>query len=257
MKKSLVAAGIVLSTFVAGTAMAADLARPVYKAAPPVEMFDWSGIYIGGHVGGGWGRTDVSDFTNFGLGLLIPTQHIDSSGFLGGVQGGWNYQIGRFVIGTEIDFSWADVKGDQTSALFGGLVPASFIFRSSKANWIGTATTRLGYAWDRVLFYTKIGAAWAHFDYVDTATILGVPVYTSPASETRSGWTVGTGIEWAFLAGWSAKIEYDYIDFGRRTVDFNPVLGIVPVNLDIDQRISEVKFGLNYRFGAGPLMAKY
>jgi outer membrane immunogenic protein len=259
MKKILLA-GLVLSSF-AGSAMAADLARPVYKAPPPVEVFDWSGIYIGGHIGGGWSWTDVTDHTFFGNNLFIPTQHINnSSGFLGGVQGGWNYQIGRFVLGSEIDFSWTDIKGDQTSPILAGIL-GSNVFRSSKANWTGTATTRLGYAWDHVLFYTKIGAAWANFDYVDTVTIVGIPVYTSPASETRSGWTVGTGIEWAFLGGWSAKIEYDYIDFGRRTVDFNPVAGIVPVNLDIDQRISEVKFGLNYRFGAGafggPLMAKY
>jgi outer membrane immunogenic protein len=240
-----------------GSASAADLARPVYKAAPPpIEVFDWSGIYIGGHVGYGWGRTDVTDHTLLGNILLIPTQHFDTNGGLGGVQGGWNYQFGRFVLGTEVDFSWANVKGDQTSPFLLGI---GTINRSSKATWIGTATTRLGYAWDRVLFYTKIGAAWAHFDYTDTASIIIVgPVYTSPASENRSGWTVGTGIEWAFLGGWSAKIEYDYIDFGRRTIDFNPVAGVIPVNLDIDQRVSEIKFGLNYRFGGmGPLAARY
>src|SRR5205823_5315257 len=110
--------------------------------------------------------------------LLIPTQRFDTNGVLGGVQGGWNYQFGRFVLGTEVDFSWADVKGDQTSSILGGI---GTVNRSSKATWIGTATTRLGYAWDRV-----------------------------------------------------------------------------PVNLDIDQRISEIKFGLNYRFGGmGPLVAKY
>jgi outer membrane immunogenic protein len=250
-------AGIAAVGLVAGSANAADLARPAYKAPPPVELFDWSGIYIGGHVGGGWSTTDITDHTVFGLGLLVPTQHLNNnSGWLGGLQGGWNYQFGRFVLGTEVDFSWANLKGTQTSPILAG---AGTITRSSKTTWISTATTRLGYAWDRVLFYSKIGAAWAHFEYTDSVNILGVPVYTSPASESRSGWTVGTGIEWAFLGGWSAKIEYDYIDLGRRTVDFNPFLGVVPVNLDIDQRISEIKFGVNYRFGAGagPVMAKY
>jgi outer membrane immunogenic protein len=122
---------------------------------------------------------------------------------------------------------------------------------------MGTATTRLGYAWDRVLVYSKLGAAWAHYDYNDNLTLGGVSVYNSSASETRSGWTVGTGIEWAFLDNWSAKVEYDYIDFGRRTVDFASV-GPIPVNLDVDQRISQVKVGLNYRFGGmGPIVAKY
>jgi outer membrane immunogenic protein len=250
MKKTLLA-GLALSAFFAGSAMAADLARPVYKAAPPAPLaFDWSGLYVGGHIGYGWGNTDITDHTLFGNILGIPTQKFDTNGFLGGLQGGWNYQFGRFVLGSEVDFSWSDIKGDQTSGLFVG----DSITRSSKAKWIGTATTRLGYAWDRVLVYSKLGAAWAHFDYSDN---LASGIYSSTASETRSGWTVGTGIEWAFLDNWSAKVEYDYIDFGRRTVDFAPV-GPIPVNLDIDQRISQVKVGLNYRFGGmGPLVAKY
>jgi hypothetical protein len=146
-------------------------------------VFDWSGIYVGAHVGYGRGRTDVTDHTLFGNILLIPTQHFDTNGGLGGVQGGWNYQFGRFVLGTELDFSWANVKGDQTSTFLAGI---GTINRSSKATWIGTGTTRLGYAWDRVLFYTKIGAAWAHFDYNDTASILGVQVSTRPRQRTAA-----------------------------------------------------------------------
>jgi outer membrane immunogenic protein len=256
MKKILMAT-VAFSALVAAPAMAADLARPIYKAAPPVEVgYDWSGLYFGGHVGYGWGNTDITDHSFFGNNFFIPTQKFDTTnGFLGGVQGGWNYQFGHFVLGTEVDFSWADVKGDQTSALLGGFASVS---RTSKATWMGTATTRLGYAWDRVLVYSKIGAAWAHFDYNDNLSILGTSVYNSGASETRSGWTVGTGIEWAFLGNWSVKAEYDYIDFGRRTVDFAPVGGFIPVNLDVDQRISQVKVGLNYRFGGmGPVVAKY
>src|SRR3977135_129891 len=252
MKKGFVA-GCVLSAFIGGSAMAADLAaRPVYKAGPPAPLaFDRSRLYVGGPIAYGWGQTDVADHSLFGI-LFIPTQKFDTNGFLGGVQGGWNYQFGHFVLGSEVDFSWANVKGDETTD-FGG----ASITRSSKAKWMGTATTRLGYAWDRVLVYSKLGAAWAHFDYNDNLSILGTSVYNSGASETRSGWTVGTGIEWAFLDNWSAKVEYDYIDFGRRTVDFAPV-GPIPVNLDIDQRISQVKVGLNYRFGGmGPIVAKY
>jgi outer membrane immunogenic protein len=259
MKKFLLT-GVALSAFVAGPAVAADLpARATYKAPPQAELaFNWSGLYIGGHIGGGWGRTEITDHSLFGTILLIPTQRFDTSGFLGGVQAGWNYQVGRFVLGSEVDFSWSDVKGDQTSAFLGGI---GSINRSSKADWMGTATVRLGYTpWDRVMIYSKVGAAWAHFDYTDTATILGTQVYSSTASETRSGWTVGSGFEWAFLPGWSVKAEYAYIDLGRRTVDFAPI-GPVPVALDVDQRISQVKVGLNYRLGClidcGGVVAKY
>src|SRR5260370_37067977 len=104
MKKILLA-GLVLSGFVGGSATAADLARPVYKAAPPpVEVFDWSGIYIGAHVGGGWGRTDITDHTFFGNLLFIPTQHIATTGALVGVRGGWNSEFGRLGLGRDGHF---------------------------------------------------------------------------------------------------------------------------------------------------------
>jgi outer membrane immunogenic protein len=247
MKKFLVP-GIVLSAFVVSSAMAADL--PIRKAPPPppvVAGFDWSGFYIGGHVGYGWGETDITDRTLLGSALLIPTQKFDSDGFLGGGQAGWNYQFGRFVLGTEVDFSFSDVQGNLTTTI---IDTNASVDRSSKATWIATATTRLGYAWDRVMVYSKLGAAWAQFDYDNNiSSIAGVPVYSSTASETRSGWTVGTGIEWAFAGAWSAKAEYNYMDFGRRTVDFASFQG-TPVNLDVDQRISVIKAGVNYRFGA-------
>ena len=246
--KKFVVPSIVLSVsaLVVSSAIAADL--PIRKAPPPAvaAAYDWSGLYVGGHIGYGWGETDIADHTALGFQAFIPTQKLDSNGFLGGVQGGWNYQFGRFVLGAEVDFSWADVKGDLTSS-----TPNAFVSRSSQAMWIGTATTRLGYAWDRFLVYSKIGAAWAHFEYGnDISNGAGVSIYNSSASETRSGWTVGTGIEWAFAGAWTAKAEYNYIDLGRRTVDFAP-FGVTPVNLDIDQRISVIKAGLNYRFGYG------
>ena len=248
--KLLLVPSIMLSAFAVSSAMAADL--PIRKAppAPPAPVvYNWSGLYVGGHIGYGWGETDITDRTLLGDALLIPTQKLDSDGFLGGVQAGWNYQFGRFVLGAEVDFSWADVQGSLTSMI---IDTDASVNRSSKATWIGTATTRLGYTWDRVMVYSKIGAAWAQFDYDNNISSLGgAPIYSSTASETRSGWTVGTGIEWAFSGAWSAKAEYNYIDFGRRTVDFASFQG-TPVNLDVDQRISVVKAGVNYRFGGMP-----
>ena len=76
------------------------------------------------------------------------------------------------------------------------------------------------------------------------------------ASDTRSGWIVGTGVEWAFASDWSAKAEYNYMDFGSRKVDFAS-FGGSPVSLDIDQRISVIKAGVNYHFGNNVVVAKY
>ncbi len=110
---------------------------------------------------------------------------------------------------------------------------------SSNTPWIATATTRLGYTWDRFLVYGKVGAAFAQFDY---------NINNLTASETRVGFTVGTGLEWAVAGNWSAKAEYNYLDFGRSSVNFDGTA----VSLDIDQRISVIKAGINYRFGVPP-----
>jgi outer membrane immunogenic protein len=145
-------------------------------------------------------------------------------------------------------------------------------------DFIATATGRLGYTFGRLgegMVYAKGGAAWARDKYqfngqVSTtacglAQSVPLPpqcVFTNPtivnpfnfsASETRIGWTVGAGVEWAFWDNWSVKLEYDFLDFSSRTVTFNdPLLGAA--NISIDQRINEVKLGVNYRFGT-PLPA--
>ena len=85
------------------------------------------------------------------------------------------------------------------------------------------------------MIYGKLGTAWAQFDYDN--------ISQGGSSETRTGWTIGAGIEWALAGPWTAKAEYNYIDL------FAPLGGGVSSNLDIDQRISVVKVGLNYRFG--------
>ena len=121
------------------------------------------------------------------------------------------------------------------------------------------------------MVYAKEAAAWARDKYqfagqvstsacgsvqtvpfppqcVFTNTTIVTP-FNFAASETRLGWTIGTGIEWAVWENWSVKLEYDYLDFGNTTVTFNDaVLG--PATISVSQRISEVKFGVNYRFGS-------
>jgi outer membrane immunogenic protein len=263
MKKAFLP-GIVLSVLAAGPAMSADLPlRSVYKAPPPPAVwFDWSGFYVGGHVGYGWGDADIADFTLSYKKVLLPARSIDAEGFLGGVQGGWNYQFGPFVLGAELEFSWSDIKGDVTSAIVAGKGQgqgAGSTSLSSNATWISTAAARFGYAWDGFLVYGKIGAAFAQFDYDNNITFTvgrTTTVGNASASDTRSGWIVGTGVEWAFASDWSAKAEYNYMDFGSRKVDFAS-FGGGPVSLDIDQRISVIKAGVNYHFGNNVVVAKY
>lgn len=224
----LAAAGLALGL---QSASAADLGRPVYKAPAPavVAAYNWSGFYIGGHLGGAWSSEDLS-----ALGLVGST---DPDGFIGGVQAGYNWQADRWVFGIEGDWSWSGADGG---------VATPFGTVSSDQNWYATLTGRLGYAWDNWMWYVKGGAAWVDAEYLFGA--LGT------VSDTRVGWTLGTGVEWALAPQWSAKLEYNYLDFGKDTYALGGAA------FEADTQVHLIKAGINYRFGGygkAPVVANY
>jgi len=233
MRRGLLA--LVAGVMVSSGAMAADMSRPVYKAPPagalPVS-YDWTGFYVGGHVGYGWAQKDWRDA--FGLNASS-----NADGFLGGGQVGFNYQIGQFVLGVEGDGSWTGIKGG-TTALGANI--------DNNVDWTSTLTGRAGIAFDRWLVYGKGGVAWAGDRFTSNRYTPG-PV---EVTDTRIGWTVGAGVEYAFAPQWSAKLEYNYMDFGTKAVSFAP-----GTSTDIDQQVHAVKFGVNYKFGGGGLLARY
>ncbi|HXD45082.1 MAG TPA: outer membrane protein [Pseudolabrys sp.] len=207
---------------------AADLPRPAYKAPQylsPAPVFSWTGFYIGPHVGYGWSR-----FSGDG-------DSRTAKGWLGGVQAGYNYQIGQFVIGIEGEYSWADVKLDEP--LFGGTL-------SLKNDYFATAAARLGYAFDRSLVYAKLGAAWTRDKWDGNDGIGG----TVSATSNRTGWLLGAGYEYAIWNNLSVKIEYNYLKFGSVTPSFTTT-GTLTVEGSGDVKLDTqiVKVGLNYRFG--------
>jgi outer membrane immunogenic protein len=227
-------------------ATAADL--PIRKAPPPapVPVFSWSGFYIGAHVGTGWGTTEseINSFSGFGGGIggfVIPVSQTQSNGFLGGVQGGYNWQISPWaVIGVEADFSWTGIKGTSPClAVFGC---------STDHDWIATVAGRFGVTYDRALFYVKGGVAWAQTTYAASVNLGVAGSFTTSVDDTRIGALFGTGIEYAFTPGWSAKIEYNYIDYGND--DFNFAVGPITVGTSILEKQHLVKAGVNYRFGS-------
>ncbi len=234
MRSLFVLAGLA-GALMSSTAMAADIARPVYKAPPAGALpvaYDWTGFYVGGHVGYGWARKDWTD--GFGLFDVSNTPN----GFLGGGQVGINYQIGQFVLGAEGDFSWTGINGGSTVL---GIVPPPGGTFNTNVNWTSTLTGRLGVAFDRWLVYGKGGVAWANDKF-------STNVYTFPGTvditDTRIGWTAGAGVEYAFAPSWSAKLEYNFMDFGDKGVSFAP-----GTSTTIDQQIHAVKLGVNYKFG--------
>ena len=285
--KRLLLASIALAT--CAQANAADLpARMPVKARPvaaPIPLFSWTGCYFGAHVGGGWGRKTFSDPADpnvpgsssgqatFFVGWLDPgSLDVDPSGFLGGGQVGCDYQFApNWLVGIEGEGSGADIRGSTLDTLF----PPSLGFNKTfhvRTDWLASVTGRVAWVWDRWMFYAKGGVAWAGDKYhVDELKVAPQTpsTFTYDASETRTGWTAGVGIAWAFWLNWSAFLEYDFYGFGRRDVFFpcNQV-GAGSCGIDgpvhVRQDINAVKFGINYRFnwgkapfGKGPVVAKY
>jgi outer membrane immunogenic protein len=234
-----------------GHALAADL--PVKApVAPPVPYVDWGGCYVGAHVGGAWGRSEFTDPVGgpSGFGPAAGsafTAH--PTGVQGGGQLGCNYQFAKnWVFGLEADFSYGNIKGGTFDPFFGGKN------LEERTNWLTSATGHLGYTFDRVLVYGKLGSAWAR----NSIDITQLPTRDASAKEIRPGYVIGAGFEYALGNNWSARLEYDHYDFGAHMVTlFDPVnANVVPAQ--ISQRIDAVNVGINYRFGpVGPLIAKY
>ena len=216
MKKLLLASVGIAVLALSGAASAADLSRPapVYKAAAPAEaIFNWTGFYIGAHVGYGWGSKDWDQtFTSGAFALDHSVSPTKPQGFLGGGQVGVNWQTGQFVLGLEADGSWTDASDCGVGH---GIFPS--YNGCNQVNWYATGTARVGVAMDRALFYVKGGAAFAGEE--QNITFRNV-VTTDTPSEVRFGWTVGGGIEYALSPNWSVKAEYNYMDFGSQNYSF-------------------------------------
>jgi outer membrane immunogenic protein len=220
-------------------ASAADLRRPVTKAPVAVPYTNWTGFYIGAHVCGAWGTS--SDFSTVSNPALDTGSH-DFDGFIGGGQIGFNYQVGSVVFGVEADASFADLTGSHISIIDAGDSYAT------KVDHLGTITGRIGYAVSRALLYVKGGGAWIHTEH---SFSFGASNPFNTSDDTRWGWTIGGGLEYALLPNWSAKIEYGYLDFGTDQLDFLCGANCAPAvqTRNVDQHLHTVKFGVNYRFG--------
>jgi len=248
--RNLLFGSVALAALIAGQAQAADLPvkAPIYKAPPPVvTTWRWTGCYIGGHVGGLWARKDwtlAPPDPALGLG-----SH-DADSWLGGVQAGCDYQFaGGFVIGIQGDYAWTDAKGSNADPV------VDLTTNHTRVRSLATVTARVGYAWDRFLGYVKGGGAWERDNYDRFDLLTGVLI--SSADETRGGWTVGVGGEYAFTNYLSGFIEYNYYDFGTRTLTFVTPAGVFNDNIDIRERKSVLRAGLNLRWGWGPVVARY
>jgi len=226
----------VLLTF--GPARAADLWA--YKAPPVPAMYSWTGCYIGVEGGGAWGTSNHTAESGRDAERTI-TGNFSTSGGLAGGTIGCNYRIGSWVFGAEDDMSWINTKGSAPD-----IVPFNpNSVSTTQQNWLDTLRGRIGLAWGRTLLYATGGAAFTDAQ-VTACPLVGCISQT----KTVSGWTVGGGIEYAFLSGWSVKLEYLYADFGSPQFINPPIpvgaATIVTRNVRLDDNV--VRAGLNYRF---------
>jgi len=268
------AASALVAMAATSAATAADMAPRYTKAPPPiVEVWNWTGFYIGGNVGYSWGRSsDTSTLTNgAGAVLFTSADRANMDGVIGGAQIGYNWQVQNWVWGLEADIQGSDQKGGRnflcaTSictppfgviAVFPG--PAVPVALDQKLEWFGTVRGRIGVlATPKVLFYATGGLAYGE---VRTAATIGAGAFGFSSSSTRAGYTVGAGVEGVIAGNWTAKLEYLYVDLGTVSGSFATTIGALGggvLSSNYSSRVTDniVRVGLNYKFG-GPVVAKY
>lgn len=234
MKSAIVAAVAASSLFVAGNALAADAV--VYDQAPaPVAAaapYDWTGLYLGVHAGITTGDFDYEAGPAGGPALLGAS--VSGSGFIGGAQIGYDWQSGPWVFGALADIAFSNHEASLSASLGGIGIEAE-----SQLNYLGTVRGRVGYAFDRVLFYGHGGFAYGETE--QTIEIGGVEVYND--STGRTGWTIGAGLEYALTDRISFGTEYSYVDLGDEEIYSDPTTFV-----DEDVSFHTIKAVINFRF---------
>jgi outer membrane immunogenic protein len=207
MKRLVVGAAALVAAGWTASAKAADLnygQRAPYTVNQPLNAYSWAGPYLGGNLGYEWGS--------------VSNNPAKPSGFVGGVQAGYNFQNGPWVFGVEGDIQAAGA--DDTFA------PWKF-----SNPWFGTLRGRAGYAFSNVLFYGTAGLAFGE---------LRAQTFGWTESHTSAGWTIGAGAEVGFAPNWSAKLEYLYIDLSTSQFAITGVSN--------GYSASVVRAGVNYHF---------
>jgi outer membrane immunogenic protein len=255
----------------ASSAIAADLpikARPMAPA--PVVATNWTGCYVG--AGGGYGmwnqdhRTYDAGTAGFAVAPTpVSVYHTTTGGrgWFGTVQAGCDYQFApRWVVGVFGDYDFGNQKGNFAPSAVTG--PLAFLVGEEKQKWTWAVGGRVGYLiFPGLLGFVSGGYTQTHFDTVALFSQLNpgaLSGYTL-ASQTYSGWFIGTGYEYAldFLPGLFWKTEYRYSAFQSKNVPYS--LNGVQINAyeEAKKYTHVVRSELVYRFswGPGPVMAKY
>jgi outer membrane immunogenic protein len=214
----IVSAAVALAAVVsASVASATDLPAPLYAKAPIMAnpAYDWSGFYVGGHVGYIWGRSRVFDDG------VLTESGAPTNGAVGGILAGYNRQSGPLVLGIEADFGWSDAQGHGTAPPPPPLPPA--VQRGPNAyhlKWDSHFVGKVGFASDRWSIFATGGLAVAGFQFQEGTAPPAPPA--NSISATYVGFSVGAGVEYALTQNLLGRLQYIYDDFGGKdyvTVD--------------------------------------
>lgn len=228
MKAALVAGALIVASL-----SGAQASEP-YSGAKGDSVANWSGPYIGAHLGYAWQRSS-NTWRSPGAGYFTPQPDgdIDDSGVAGGGFAGYQKQIGNFVIGAEADFSFASLKGNDSQ--FAGQV------NSLEIGNFGSVRARFGWASGNSLLFVTGGYAFAQFTKGDETSSAWAKHYVG-------GWTIGGGYEARLSRGWRARVEYQYLNFGETEsyLDFGG--GLYYLHSADDLSIHVLRTGLSYAF---------
>lgn len=247
MRKFLLASTAIAALITAAPAGAADLplkSRPL--PAAPAPAFSWTGLYIGGSVGVAMHHNRYVD-VDFWYNCFGCDYSSTSVGALFGAQAGYNWQVSNLVIGIETDIHYS--TGKATAVVNGCDSECTSV--ETKARWMGSVRGRLGYAVDRALFYATGGLAYGnpHSVWFEES---------SPnefnRTKWRTGYVAGFGAEYVFTNNWSARVEGLYYNLGTQTVRG---LTEPEFRMDVKNEQLAARFGINYKFGGGPVVARY
>jgi outer membrane immunogenic protein len=269
------AAGAALFVPAAAPVSAADLAvrsggpAPVYTPAP---AFSWTGAYIGGNVGGIWGKHDFDPITatqTAGVGGGCPTCGFSAtsdrdSALIGGFQSGYRWQTGMWVLGIEQDFLFTNVHNQVALTTNMSLADGSFLAGdtfNAKLKWLGDTRAQLGMAFDRWLVYAAGGLATGAMDVTASygPRAGGSAAYSiTDDNKWHIGWTAGAGLEYAITDNVSLGAEYRYTELSSRTYNLGgtTLSGRTFQNTaDVDFKSHAVLARLNIK--TAPLMAMF
>ena len=283
MRRLSIAVAAISAIAFAQVASAADLPRKAPAAPPPAPVFGWTGFYAGLNVGYGWGSADIDSYSANDPAMVAwfnafgtpPLMALKPSGVLGGLQLGYNWQLGsNWLVGLETDFNWSDINGSSSvGGLIAGVVPFS-VTAEDRVKWFGTVRARLGYLpVDKLLAYVTGGFAYGRVQQAATYVNNSAGVFFSSSgsysfqcnsgqtclagssSTTATGWTLGGGLEYAIWQRWTLRAEYLHISLSSRSVTETALMignpgDVAPsFNANFSRTTFNVtRVGANYRF---------